>query len=102
MPAPAGGASLSSVSQSMILSPTERKEVLALVAGQITAALRETIDLDELATLELSTAAQLLGLGVAQASRVLPIVEVGPRTRRVTVKAYKAFLEARTLQPSKK
>jgi hypothetical protein len=56
----------------MTLSPTERKEMLALLASQIGSDLREAIDLDDLATLELSTAAQILGLGVAQASRVLP------------------------------
>lgn len=84
----------------MILSPTERREMLALLATQIGSDLREAIDLDELATLELSTAAQLLGLGVAQASRVLPVIEVGPRTRRVTVRAYKEFLQSRTRTPA--
>jgi hypothetical protein len=84
----------------MTLSPTERREMLAILASQIGSDLREAIDLDELATLELSTAAQLLGLGVAQASRVLPVIEVGPRTRRVTVRAYKEFLQSRTKNPA--
>ena len=84
----------------MTLSPTERREMLAILASQIGSDLREAIDLDELATLELSTAAQLLGLGVAQASRVLPVIEVGPRTRRVTVRAYKEFLASRTRTPA--
>jgi DNA repair protein RadC len=74
--------------------------MLAILASQIGSDLREAIDLDELATLELSTAAQLLGLGVAQASRVLPVIEVGPRTRRVTVRAYKEFLQSRTKNPA--
>jgi hypothetical protein len=83
----------------MNLSPSERKEVLELVARQITQELRDTVDFDELYTIELSTAAQLLGLSVTHAARVLPIIEVGPRTRRVSVADYKAFLNARRTTP---
>lgn len=83
----------------MTLSPTERREVLDLAARQLTQELRETVELDQLATLELSTAAQLLGISPTQAAKLLPVVEVGPRTRRVTVAAYKAFLQSRTTNP---
>jgi hypothetical protein len=86
----------------MTLSPTERKEVLALIAANITAAFLEANDIDELITLELSTAAQLLGLSVTHAARVLPVIEVGPRTRRVTLKAFKDYLRKNTKQPKGK
>ncbi|RYD62370.1 MAG: hypothetical protein EOP83_14780, partial [Verrucomicrobiaceae bacterium] len=74
----------------MTLSPTERKELLTLQATLLNTKLLEANDIDELATLELSTAAQLLGLSVTHAARLLPVIEVGPRTRRVTIAAYKA------------
>lgn len=85
----------------MTLSPTERKEVLELAAGKLTEQLREGVDLDELNTLELSTAAQLLGLSVKDAARKLPVLEIGPRTRRVTVADYKAFLASKKKTPAK-
>lgn len=84
----------------MTLSPTDRKEVLALAAVNLTDHLLASVRIDELATLELATAAQLLGLGPAAAAKVLPVIEVGPRTRRVTVAAYKAFLAKNTRQPA--
>ncbi len=46
--------------------------------------------------IDLQTAASFLGLPLARAAKVLPVVEVGPRSRRVTVAAYKAFLAANT------
>ncbi|MBK1884168.1 hypothetical protein JIN85_17240 [Luteolibacter pohnpeiensis] len=82
----------------MILSPKERKETIELAAKQLTAELRASVDIDELNLIELSTAAQLLGLSATHAAKVLPIVEVGPRSRRVTVAAYKAFIKERTIQ----
>lgn len=83
----------------MTLSPTERREVLDLAARQLTQELREAVDLDEIQTLELSTVAQLLGISPTQAAKLLPVVEVGPRTRRVTVAAYRSFLASRTTNP---
>jgi hypothetical protein len=39
---------------------------------------------------------------VDRAAKVLPFVEVGPRSRRVIIADYKAYLAARKVQPSKK
>lgn len=83
----------------MTPSPSERKEILGLSARMLTDAILEKVDLEELATIELSTSAQLLGLSTTQAAKVLPVVEVGPRTRRVTVKDHKAFIAARRHDP---
>lgn len=84
----------------MTLDPTERKQVLALIAANITAAFLAANDIDELITIELSTAAQLLGLSVTHAARVLTVQEIGPRTRRVTLKVYKDYLAKNTKQPT--
>jgi hypothetical protein len=86
----------------MTLSHSERKEVLALIAANLTAAFLEANDIDELITLELSTAAQLLGLSVTHAARVLTVQEIGPRTRRVTLKVYKAYLAKTEIKPKGK
>lgn len=87
---------------SMVLSHADKEKVLALIAANLTAEILKRIDLDELATLELSTAGQLLGLGPKAAAAVLPVIEVGPRTRRVQVAAFKAYQAAHTKQPSRK
>ncbi len=70
-----------------------------MIAANLTEEILKRIDLDEIATLELATAGQLLGLGARHAATVLPVIEVGPRTRRVTVRAYKDFLEERKRNP---
>lgn len=80
----------------MTLSPSEVDEVKRAAAREIAAQFFQGIDIDELNTLELSTAASFLGIPVDRAARLLPVVEVGPRSRRVTVAAYKAFLAANT------
>lgn len=85
----------------MTLSPTERREAMELAARMLTEELRGAVNIDELNTLELSTAAQLLGLSPTHAARVLPVIEVGPRTRRITVAAYKAYLAKHTTQPTR-
>lgn len=85
----------------MNFSPSEKAQILELAARMLTDELRANINLDELNTLELSTAAQLMGLTVTHAARVLPVIQVGPRTRRVTVAAYKAFLAKNTNPPTR-
>lgn len=84
----------------MNLSVTERKQVQEEIARQLAKSLRETINLDQLCMIDLATAAQLLGLSPTHAARVLPIVDVGPRTRRVTIADFKAFVEAHKQKPA--
>lgn len=84
----------------MTLSPTERRELLHLAATQLVEQLRSETELDELNTLDVATAAQLLGISPKQAFRLLPVIQVGPRTHRVTVAAYKAFLAENAKSPA--
>jgi hypothetical protein len=84
----------------MTPSPSERRELLALAAAQLVTELRASVDLDEINTLDIATAAQLLGISSKQALRILPVVEVGPRTHRVTVRDLKAAIATRTRQPA--
>jgi hypothetical protein len=82
----------------MTLSPDQLSATLDKIADQLGRDIRDSLDLDELATLNLATAAQLLGVPITAAARILPVIEVGPRTRRVRVCDYKALIAARTVK----
>lgn len=81
----------------MTLSPAELEDIKTRAARELADRILHSVDIDELNTLEISTAASFLGIPVDRAAKLLPVVEVGPRSRRVTIKAYKAFLSANTL-----
>ena len=76
----------------MNLSLAEMQDVKRAAAAEIADRFFESIDIDELNTMELSTCASFLGIPVDRAAKLLPYVEVGPRSRRVTLADYKAFL----------
>ncbi len=86
----------------MTLSPAEFEDIKRAAVKEIAAQFFQDIDIDQLNTMELSTCASFLGIPVDRAAKVLPFVEVGPRSRRVTIADYKAFLAARKVHPSKK
>jgi hypothetical protein len=76
----------------MTLSPSELEDVKTAAAREIADRFFAGVDIDALNTIELSTAASFLGIPVDRAAKLLPFVEVGPRSRRVTLADYKAFL----------
>lgn len=80
----------------MTLSPSETEDVKRAAAAEIADRFFAGIDIDELNTMELSTCASFLGIPVDRAAKLLPYVEVGPRSRRVTLADYKAFLAENT------
>jgi hypothetical protein len=84
----------------MTFSPEQERTLLSMVANGLRDDIRARMDLAELATVDISTAAQLLGLSTKQAGRILPVIELGPRTRRVRVADYQACLAERTKQPA--
>jgi hypothetical protein len=81
----------------MTFSPSEMDDIKAQAAREIADRFFQSVDIDDLNTIEISTAASFLGIPVDRAAKLLPVVEVGPRSRRVTIKAYKAFLASNTL-----
>jgi hypothetical protein len=83
----------------MTLSPSEVEDVKRLAASEIAAQVI-AVDLDALNMLDLSTAASFLGIPLERAARVLPVVELGPRTRRVRISDYKAYVAKHTRQPA--
>jgi hypothetical protein len=80
----------------MNLSPAETEAVKRAAAAEIADRFFAGIDIDELNTMELSTCASFLGIPVDRAAKLLPYVEVGPRSRRVTLADYKAYLAENT------
>lgn len=57
-------------------------------------------DLDEIRTMTLQTAADHLGIPVTRAEKVLPVITLGPRSRRVTLKALKDYIAQNTKTPA--
>jgi len=84
----------------MTLTPAEVEDVKRLAAVQIAAQVLGGVDIDTLNMLDLSTAASFLGIPLERAARVLPVVELGPRTRRVRIADFKAYQAAHTRQPA--
>ena len=85
----------------MTLSPSERREVLQLVADGIRADLRaEMGDLTELVVLPLAAASQLVGLSSKQTGRLLPITRTAAGKHGVTLAAIRAHIRAKTTAPS--
>ena len=84
----------------MTLSPAEVEDFKRLAAAEIAAQVLGVVDLDSLNMLDLSTAASFLGIPLERAARVLPVVELGPRTRRVRIADFKAYQAAHTRQPA--
>lgn len=58
-------------------------------------------DLDELDTLDIATVASFLSWPVSRVAKKLPVIELGPRSRRIRRRDYIALLEANTTEPSK-
>lgn len=84
-----------------VLTPAALEEVTRDVIAKQAELLGKPSDasLDDIRTMSLQTAADHLGIPVERAARELEVIILGPRSRRVTFKAYKAYCEARTTKP---
>ncbi len=72
-----------------------------MAAEMIADRVLEGVDLDDLQMLDLATAAAFAGITLERATKELPYSEFGPRTRRVTVKDYKAYQAAHRKTPKR-
>jgi hypothetical protein len=86
----------------MNLSAAEFDAIKRAAVQEIADRFFESVDVDELNTMELATCASFLGIPVDRAAKVLPYIEVGPRSRRVTIKDYKAYCQANTRNSAKR
>jgi hypothetical protein len=86
----------------MQLSPTDRQEVLKLVAQGALDEIRAQAggDLAALVVLPLSAAGQLVGLTGPQVRKRLPVTQIGPSTHGVTLKALREHIEKNTKSPA--
>lgn len=82
-----------------LLTPAKIDEAVEGVKAIVAAQILEALDPEELQTIELAEAARYLGLSAKQAAKILPVIEVGPRTHRVSLKAFQGFKEAKTTWP---
>lgn len=83
----------------MILTPQELEEAKRAAIVLIAAEIRELLDPEDLQTVELADVARYLGLTSKHAATLLPVIGVGPRTHRVSLKAFRAFKELQTTWP---
>lgn len=72
------------------------KDVIALIDAEAA----EPFDRDAIRTVPLQVAASELGIPVSRAEKVLPVTTLGPRSRRVTVKALKEYIARNTKAPA--
>ncbi len=85
---------------SITLSPAELADVKRMAAKDIAAAALEGIDVEELQLMDIATVSAFTGLPVDRVAKAMPIVELGPRSRRVRICDYKAYLAKNTKQPA--
>lgn len=82
------------------LSPSQFQEWQRLLIREVHCTTSAGENIDDVMMLDLSTAASFLGIPLERAARVLPVVELGPRTRRVRIADYKAYVAKHTRQPA--
>jgi hypothetical protein len=81
----------------MTLSPTERRQMLDIVADRLVSEIRAEVgDLSAYVVLPLATASQLLGLSTKQLAKVIPITRTGHNKQGVQLSAIKAHITKNT------
>jgi hypothetical protein len=85
--------------QAITLTPAGYEEVLRMAAAEIAARAMGDVNVDDLQMMDLSTCANFLGIPLERAAKVLPYVELGPRTRRVRIADFKAYQDEHMKRP---
>lgn len=85
------------------LSPAAREDWLAESAKEFARLEFEAKckELDALGTIDIATVAGFLNWPVSRVAKKLPVIELGPRSRRIRRADYIALLERNTKQPAK-
>jgi hypothetical protein len=81
------------------LSPSEFADWKERAAVEFARLQFEALDEDDLNHLSVETVAQFLGIPVPRVADLMPVTEVGPRTRRVSIADYKWFRANNTKTP---
>lgn len=85
--------------QAITLTPAAYEEVLRMAKDEIAERAMGDVNVDELQMMDLSTCANFLGIPLERAAKVLPFVQLGPRTRRVRISDFKAYQDAHMKRP---
>lgn len=81
------------------LSPSEMADVKRMAALDIAEAVLAGINVDELQLMDIATVSAFTGIRVEAVAKAMPIIELGPRSRRVRISDYKAWLAKNTKHP---
>lgn len=86
----------------MDLSPTERREVLKMVATMIVDEIRAQAggDFAAIVTIPLSAAAHMLHKSTKQLPLLIPVTDIGPNSKVVTLRALQDHIKKNTRHPS--
>ncbi|GAA5130772.1 hypothetical protein JIN84_05135 [Luteolibacter yonseiensis] len=85
---------------SIQLSPSELEDVKRIAARDIAGAVLAGINIEELQLMDIATVSAFTGLPVDRVARSMPIVELGPRSRRVRISDYKAYIAKHIKNPA--
>lgn len=85
----------------MTLSPSERREVVKMVADRIIAEIREEAggDLASIVVIPLAAAGHLVGLTRQQLPKLIPVTVIGPSTHGVTLRNLQLHIAKNTRKP---
>lgn len=86
----------------MDFTPAERAVIYDLAAEKLVAEIKNELKagLDEIITIPLSAAAQMIGMGSRTAAKVLPVTDTGQKERGISLAALKRHQQQRTTQPT--
>lgn len=85
---------------SIILSPAELEDVKRRVAADIKATILGGIDVADLQLMDIATVSAFTGLPVDRVAKAMEVIELGPRSRRVRISVYQAYLARNAKQPA--
>jgi hypothetical protein len=81
------------------LTPNELADVKRMAARDIATTVLEGVNVEELQLMDIATVSSFTGVPVERVARLMPIIELGPRSRRVRISDYKAYLAKNTKNP---
>lgn len=85
---------------SIVLSPAELEDVKRRVAADIKATILGGINVADLQLMDIATVSAFTGLPVDRVAKAMEVIELGPRSRRVRISVYQAYLDRNAKAPA--
>lgn len=82
------------------LTAAELEDAKRMAAADIARAVLEGIRVEEMQLMDIATVSAFTGLPVERVAKLMPIYELGPRSRRVSFSDYQAYLAKHRKEPA--